>query len=264
MGILESAEHRLGRRIHPTLYTPDEFQRRLAQRNRFLMRVLERPKIGLIGSDHHLGAERTVRPGQTPEPGTARPGTNDAVQPLPSFTPLSRAIRSHRWTATGLSRARAQPSHAAIDNPVGASPARERAAGALDLIVQAPRNEPITLYGDGTQSRSFCYVDDLIEGFLRLMQTPKGFTGPVNLGNPGEFTMIELAEAILDLTGSRSELVHRPLPTDDPRQRQPDIDLAIEQLGWEPRIPLWVGLKPTIAYFERLLNEGFGKGRAVA
>ena len=133
-----------------------------------------------------------------------------------------------------------------------------------NFIVQALKGEPITLYGDGTQSRSFCYVDDLIEGFLRLMQTPKGFTGPVNLGNPGEFTMIELAEAILDLTGSRSALVHRPLPADDPRQRQPDITLARQQLGWEPKIPLREGLKPTIAYFERLLSEGFGKGRAVA
>ena len=133
-----------------------------------------------------------------------------------------------------------------------------------NFIVQALKNEPITLYGDGTQSRSFCYVDDLIEGLLRLMQTPKGFTGPVNLGNPGEFTMIELAEAIRDITGSRSEFVHRPLPTDDPRQRQPDIALAREQLGWEPRIRLREGLKPTIAFFDRLLNEGFGKGRAVA
>jgi UDP-glucuronate decarboxylase len=125
-----------------------------------------------------------------------------------------------------------------------------------NFIMQALRNEPITLYGDGTQSRSFCYVDDLIEGFLRLMQTPKGFTGPVNLGNPGEFTMIELAEAIRDLTGSRSELVHRPLPADDPRQRQPDIRLAREHLGWEPKIPLREGLEPTISYFERLLSEG--------
>ena len=103
--------------------------------------------------------------------------------------------------------------------------------------------------------RSFCYVDDLIEGFVRLMLTSKGFTGPVNLGNPGEFTMIELAEAILDLTGSRSALVHRPLPTDDPRQRQPDIRLAREQLGWEPKIPLREGLKPTIAYFDQLMRS---------
>ena len=128
-----------------------------------------------------------------------------------------------------------------------------------NFIVQALKNEPITLYGDGTQSRSFCYVDDLIEGFLRLMQTPSGFTGPVNLGNPGEFTMIELAEAVRDLTGSRSQLVHRPLPADDPRQRQPDITLARQQLGWEPKIPLREGLKPTIAYFAGLLEDRGGR-----
>ncbi len=124
-----------------------------------------------------------------------------------------------------------------------------------NFIVQALRNQPITLYGDGTQTRSFCYVDDLIAGFVRLMDSPDDFTGPVNLGNPGEFTMIELAEAIRDLTGSRSPLVHQPLPQDDPRQRQPDISLAKSVLGWEPEIPLRDGLKPTIAYFERLMNR---------
>ena len=124
-----------------------------------------------------------------------------------------------------------------------------------NFIVQALRNQPITLYGDGTQTRSFCYVDDLIAGFVRLMDSPDDVTGPVNLGNPGEFTMIELAEAIRDLTGSRSPLVHQPLPQDDPRQRQPDISLAKSVLGWEPEIPLRDGLKPTIAYFERLMNR---------
>ena len=124
-----------------------------------------------------------------------------------------------------------------------------------NFIVQALRNQPIALYGDGTQTRSFCYVDDLIEGFVRLMDSPDDFTGPVNLGNPGEFTMIELAEAIRDLTGSRSPLVHQPLPQDDPRQRQPDIGLAKSVLGWEPKVPLRDGLKPTIAYFERLMNR---------
>ena len=123
-----------------------------------------------------------------------------------------------------------------------------------NFIVQALRNQPITLYGDGTQTRSFCYVDDLIDGFVRLMESPDDLVGPINLGNPGEFTMIELAEAIRDLTGSRSQLVHEPLPPDDPRQRQPDIALAREQLGWEPTIALRDGLKPTIAYFERLLR----------
>ncbi len=124
-----------------------------------------------------------------------------------------------------------------------------------NFIVQALRNQPITLYGDGTQTRSFCYVDDLIEGFVRLMASPDALTGPVNLGNPGEFTMIELAEAVKDLTGSRSVLVHEPLPQDDPRQRQPDITLAREALGWAPRVALREGLKPTIAYFEGLLSE---------
>jgi UDP-glucuronate decarboxylase len=119
-----------------------------------------------------------------------------------------------------------------------------------NFIMQALANEPITLYGDGTQTRSFCYVDDLIEGFIRLMDTPDDFTGPVNLGNPGEFTMIELAETIRELTGSRSELVHKPLPADDPKQRRPDITLARERLGWEPMVPLKEGLKATIAYFE--------------
>jgi len=123
-----------------------------------------------------------------------------------------------------------------------------------NFIVQALRNQPITLYGDGTQTRSFCYVDDLIDGFVRLMESPDDLVGPINLGNPGEFTMIELAEAIRDLTGSRSQLVHEPLPPDDPKQRQPDIALAREQLGWEPTIALRDGLKPTIAYFERLLR----------
>jgi len=123
-----------------------------------------------------------------------------------------------------------------------------------NFIVQALRNEPITLYGDGTQTRSFCYVDDLIEGFVRLMKSDDGFTGPVNLGNPGEFSMIELAEKVKALTSSRSELIHKPLPTDDPKQRQPDIGLAREQLGWEPLVKLEEGLKPTIAYFEQLLT----------
>ncbi len=123
-----------------------------------------------------------------------------------------------------------------------------------NFIVQALRNQPITLYGDGTQTRSFCYVDDLIEGFIRLMNSPDDLAGPINLGNPGEFTMIELAEAIRDLTGSRSLLIQEPLPQDDPRQRQPDITLARQHLGWEPRISLREGLKPTIAYFEQMLH----------
>ncbi len=122
-----------------------------------------------------------------------------------------------------------------------------------NFIVQALKNEPITLYGDGTQTRSFCYVDDLIEGFLRLMNTPGDFTGPVNLGNPGEFTMRELADKIITLSGSSSAIVHKPLPPDDPRQRQPDITLAREKLGWQPTITLEKGLVSTIEYFRKKL-----------
>jgi UDP-glucuronate decarboxylase len=118
-----------------------------------------------------------------------------------------------------------------------------------NFITQALAGEDITLYGDGKQTRSFCYVDDLIEGFLRLMDTDEDVTGPINLGNPVEFTMIELAENVLKLTGSGSKLVHKPLPADDPKQRQPNIALAQEKLGWKPEVPLVEGLKPTIAYF---------------
>ncbi len=122
-----------------------------------------------------------------------------------------------------------------------------------NFIVQALQGKPITIYGDGTQTRSFCYVSDLIDGLVRLMDSPAEFTGPVNLGNPGEFTIRELAETVLRLTGSRSPLEFRPLPENDPRQRQPDITLAREKLGWEPKVPLEEGLKETIAYFQRAL-----------
>ncbi len=125
-----------------------------------------------------------------------------------------------------------------------------------NFILQALRGEDITIYGDGEQSRSFCYVDDLIEGFLRLMATPEDFTGPVNLGNPVEFTIRELAEKIIELTGSASQLKTKPLPSDDPRQRCPDISLARKQLDWEPKIPLEQGLVRTIAYFEQLMVQG--------
>jgi len=124
-----------------------------------------------------------------------------------------------------------------------------------NFIVQALKGEPITLYGDGEQSRSFCYVDDLIEGFLLLMDSGDNFQGPVNLGNPNEFTIRELAETVIDLTGSGSKLVHEPLPQDDPRQRQPDIDLARDKLGWEPQIQLREGLAQTIAYFDDVLTR---------
>ena len=120
-----------------------------------------------------------------------------------------------------------------------------------NFIVQALQGQDITIYGDGSQTRSFCFMDDLIEGFRRLMQTEKGFTGPVNIGNPGEFTMLELAEKVLELTGSSSKLVFQDLPSDDPKQRRPDISLAKEALkGWEPTVQLEEGLKRTIEYFK--------------
>jgi UDP-glucuronate decarboxylase len=124
-----------------------------------------------------------------------------------------------------------------------------------NFIIQALRNEPITLYGEGSQTRSFCYVDDLIEGLIRLMESAPSFTGPVNLGNPVEFTIKELAELILSETASSSALVTRPLPPDDPKQRRPDISLAKTQLGWAPKIPLRDGLKPTVDFFRARLEE---------
>jgi UDP-glucuronate decarboxylase len=123
-----------------------------------------------------------------------------------------------------------------------------------NFIVQALQDQPITIYGDGSQTRSFCYVDNLIEAFVRLMDTDDGFLGPVNLGNPVEFTIRQLAEQVIALTGSRSELVHKPLPADDPLQRKPDITLAREKLGWNPDIQLQDGLVKTIAYFRDLLS----------
>ena len=125
-----------------------------------------------------------------------------------------------------------------------------------NFIVQALRGDPITIYGDGKQTRSFCFVSDLVEGLRRLMDSPEDTTGPINLGNPGEFTMIELAEAVIRLTGSASPMVFRPAPVDDPRQRQPDINKARGKLGWEPTIPLEQGLVHTIAYFDNLLSKG--------
>ncbi|MEK8049888.1 UDP-glucuronic acid decarboxylase family protein [Ideonella sp. DXS22W] len=122
-----------------------------------------------------------------------------------------------------------------------------------NFIVQALRNEPITVYGDGSQTRSFCYVDDLIDGFLRLMDSPDSLTGPVNLGNPVEFTIRELAEQVIQLTGSRSTLTFKNLPSDDPMQRKPNISRAQAELGWSPKVQLAAGLQKTIAYFDNLL-----------
>jgi UDP-glucuronate decarboxylase len=125
-----------------------------------------------------------------------------------------------------------------------------------NFIVQALQNKDITVYGDGNQTRSFCYVDDLVDGLIRLMSSPDNVTGPINLGNPNEFTIRQLAEAVIDLTGASSKIVHRPLPIDDPRQRQPDISKAHELLDWRPTVPLSEGLKRTIAYFNDFLIEG--------
>ncbi|MBB4641624.1 UDP-glucuronate decarboxylase [Rhizorhapis suberifaciens] len=125
-----------------------------------------------------------------------------------------------------------------------------------NFILQALRGDPITIYGDGMQTRSFCFVDDLIEGLMRLMASPDDVTGPVNLGNPVEFTMFGLAEAVVKLTGSKSTIEHRPLPQDDPRQRRPDITLAKRLLDWEPTVPLEEGLRRTVSYFRDLIDRG--------
>ncbi|HNY01354.1 MAG TPA: SDR family oxidoreductase [Bacteroidales bacterium] len=122
-----------------------------------------------------------------------------------------------------------------------------------NFIIQALKGEDITVYGDGSQSRSFCYADDLIDGMIRLMNSREEFTGPVNIGNPNEFTILELAEKVIKLTGSRSKIIHHPLPSDDPTQRQPDITLARQELGWEPKIMLDEGLGRTINYFRSIL-----------
>jgi len=124
-----------------------------------------------------------------------------------------------------------------------------------NFIVQALKNEPITVFGQGQQTRSFCYVDDLVEGLIRLMNSPDPLIGPVNLGNPTEFTILELARKVIELTGSTSEVIFKPLPQDDPRQRKPDIALARKELQWQPAVGLDEGLKKTIAYFERLIGE---------
>jgi UDP-glucuronate decarboxylase len=123
-----------------------------------------------------------------------------------------------------------------------------------NFIVQALRGEPITLFGSGAQTRSFCYVDDLIEGMVRMMDSPAELTGPINIGNPGEFSMIELAEKVLSITGSKSPLVFQPLPQDDPQRRKPDISMATDQLGWSPEVTLEDGLKETVRYFRHILK----------
>ncbi len=140
-----------------------------------------------------------------------------------------------------------------IFNTYGPNMDRDDGRVVSNFIVQALKGEDITIYGEGKQTRSFCYVDDLVEGMCRMMDSREGFTGPVNLGNPGEYTMLELAQKIIALTNSRSKLAYRPLPQDDPIQRKPMIGLAQEELGWNPEVPLDEGLKKTIAYFKETM-----------
>ena len=125
-----------------------------------------------------------------------------------------------------------------------------------NFIIQALKGQPITIYGDGSQTRSFCYVDDLVECMIRFMASPDDFVGPMNMGNPGEFTIRELAEKVVEMTGSKSVIAYEPLPGDDPKQRKPDITLAREKLGWEPKVALEEGLVKTIAYFDQQLKDG--------
>ena len=145
---------------------------------------------------------------------------------------------------------------ARIFNTYGPRMAADDGRVVSNFIVQALRGEPLTIYGDGSQTRSFCYVDDLVSGFIALMNNEAGESGPVNLGNPGEFTMLELASLVLDMTGSKSKLEHLELPQDDPKQRQPDISLAKSVLGWEPTVALKDGLARTIEYFEAQIKNG--------
>ena len=140
-----------------------------------------------------------------------------------------------------------------IFNPYGPRMLPNDGRVVSNFIVQALRGEPITIYGDGRQTRAFCFVDDLVDGLIRMMATDETVTGPINIGNPGEFTMLELAEMVIELTGSQSTIDFRPLPTDDPRQRKPDITQAEQVLGWRPAVPLRDGLVKTIAYFADLL-----------
>ena len=145
---------------------------------------------------------------------------------------------------------------ARIFNTYGPRMAADDGRVVSNFIVQALRGEPLTIYGDGSQTRSFCYVDDLVSGFIALMNNEAGESGPVNLGNPGEFTMLELASLVLDMTGSKSKLEHLALPQDDPKQRQPDISLAKSVLGWEPTVALKDGLARTIEYFDAQIKNG--------
>lgn len=142
-----------------------------------------------------------------------------------------------------------------IFNTYGPRMAADDGRVVSNFIVQALRGEDLTIYGDGSQTRSFCYADDLVDGFIKLMNSDDHVVGPINMGNPGEFTMIELAEKVLRLTGSSSKLIHLPLPQDDPKQRRPDITKAKQNLGWQPKVALEQGLEHTIAYFKKVLSK---------
>lgn len=133
-----------------------------------------------------------------------------------------------------------------------------------NFIIQALKGEPITMYGDGSQTRSFCFVDDLVDGLIRLMELPDNEAGPINLGNPAENTILQLAEKVIAMTGSKSTIIMRPLPSDDPRQRNPDIRKAREVLGWTPKVPLEDGLRKTIGYFSNLLAEQAAESQIAA
>ena len=136
-----------------------------------------------------------------------------------------------------------------------------------NFIIQALKNESITIYGDGKQTRSFCYVDDLINGIIKMMETNSGIIGPINLGNQNEFTLLELSDLVLKLTGSKSNSIFKPLPQDDPKKRKPDITLAKNLLNWEPKIQLWDGLKKTVSYFKEIVkkekNEIYDKNKKI-
>jgi UDP-glucuronate decarboxylase len=144
---------------------------------------------------------------------------------------------------------------ARIFNTYGPRMHRQDGRVVSNFIVQALLDQPITIYGDGSQTRSFCYVDDLVDGLMRLMASPADVTGPINIGNTREFTILQLAEMIIEITGSRSQIIRLPIPQDDPRQRQPDISKARATLGWEPKVPVYEGLERTVAYFREFLGD---------
>jgi UDP-glucuronate decarboxylase len=220
-------------------------------------------KTNVLGSLHALGLAKRVRarvllastsevygdPEVHPQPEEYR-GNVNPIGPRSCYDEGKRVAETlffdyHRQNGVDIRVAR-------IFNTYGPRMAPDDGRVVSNFVVQALRGQPLTVYGDGLQTRSFCYVSDLVEGLVRLMDQTDT-VGPVNLGNPGEFTMTELAALVLELTGSRSELVHKPLPVDDPRQRRPDISRARKYLGWEPKVPLRDGLVPTIESFRRVL-----------